>query len=109
MKRKGLRFRPNNKKVQNTITSALILITITFIFILATYNDNHYTRTGTVSYVSPFCYELTDATGHSFGFYTNDIFKDGTTIEATLDNKGTVSYIYDDEVVDYKLVFETED
>ena len=110
-RRKGLRFRPQiiDKELQSTLTAVLIGIVIVSIYALATYNDNHYTRTGEVTYVSPFCYELTDATGHSFGFYTNDIFKDGTVIEATLDNKGSVGYIYDDEVIDYKIIFDSED
>ena len=107
---RGLRFRPKkNKGVQSALVSTLLFITVIGIYILATYQETHYTRTGTVSYVSPFCYELTDATGHSFGFYTNDIFKDGTVIEATLDNKGSVGYIYDDEVIDYKIIFDSED
>lgn len=102
-------FKRQNKEIQRLITTILIGIVIVSMYILATYNDNHYTRVGAVSYVDSCCYELTDSTGHSFGFYTNDIFKDGTIIEATLNNKGTVGYIYDDEIVDYKLVFDSED
>ena len=106
MRFRGFRL---SKNAQNTITAILVAIIIIGVYVLATYNDNHYTRTGTVSYVCPVCYELTDATGHSFGFYTTDVFKEGTIIEATLDNKGTVSYLYDDEIRDYKIVFDSQD
>ena len=105
MRFRGLRL---SKEAQNTITAALIGIVVISVYLLATYNDNRYTRTGTIKYVDAFCYELTDETGHSFDFFTNDVLKDGLTIKATLDNKGTVGYIYDDEIVDYKIVFDLE-
>lgn len=93
-----------NKRIKETLMGigAIILIVIGYAFV--SYNDTHYTRTGQIERVDSFCYRLTDITGHSFDFYTNDILKDGTTVTATFDNKGTVSYIYDDEVIDYKLV-----
>ena len=97
------------KETERNIVYGLLGILALFIWFVATYQENHYTRTGAVHYVSPFCYELTDETGHSFEFITNDIFKDGTIITAILDNKGSVGYVYDDEVIDYKIVLDSEE
>lgn len=97
-----------NKKAEKSITAILVGILILAMWYVASWNENRYTRTGKVTYVSPFTYELTDETGHSFEFLTNDIIKDGTIITATLDNKGSVGYVYDDEVIDYKIVFDLE-
>lgn len=97
-----------SKKVEKNITVVLVGILVLAIWYIASWNESRYTRTGQVTYVSPFTYELTDETGHSFEFLSNDIIKDGTTITAILDNKGSVGYVYDDEVIDYKIVFDLE-
>lgn len=97
------------KRIQETLAvmGTIILIIIGCSYV--SYNDTHYTRTGSVVRVDSFCYRLTDVTGHSFDFYANDILKDGTKVTATLDNKGTFSYVYDDEIIDYKTIFDSED
>jgi len=97
-----------NRNIKRNTIVVLVGAFIITMYCLASYNENHYTRTGQITHVSPFCYELTDETGHSFEFITNDIFKDGTVITAVLDNKGSIGYVYDDEVIDYKIVFDSE-
>ena len=93
----------------STLLGVLVAIGIMLAWYYASWIDTRYTRTGTIEYIEPFYYELTDPTGHRFGFYSNDILKDGTKIKATLDTKGTVSYVYDDEVIDYEIVFDSQD
>lgn len=98
------------KKVGLNNALAVVLgISILLVWFLVSWNESRYTRTGTVKRVEPFSYELTDKTGNSFWFYSNDIIKDGTTVKATLDNKGTVSYIYDDEIIKYKIISNSQD
>lgn len=100
-----------NKKarIKETLTTLGVIVLIIIGYAFVSYNDTHYTRTGQICRVDSFCYRLTDVTGHSFDFYANDILKDGTTVTALFDNKGTVSYIYDDEVINYKVVYDSED
>lgn len=97
-----------NKNIKKNIIAVLVGTFMIVLYCLTSYNENHYTRTGQINRVSSFCYELTDETGHSFEFFTNDILKDGTVITAVLDNKGSVGYVYDDEIIDYKIVFDLE-
>ena len=91
-----------------TFITAIIFISIISLYALASYTESHYTRTGTIKYIKPFTYELTDNTGHRFDFYANDIIKDGTTITAVLDTKGTTGYIYDDKIIDFKIDFDLQ-
>lgn len=97
------------KRIREILTTIGILGIIIGGYVFVCYNDTHYTRTGKIHRVDSFCYRLTDTTGHSFDFYTNDILKDETTITALFNNKGSVSYIYDDEIIDYKIVSDSED
>lgn len=89
--------------------ATLLGLTFLGVLFLASWNDNHYTRTGKIYKVSPFRYKVIDITDHVWSFDANDIVADGTPIEMIMDTNGTPTYIYDDKIIDYKIISDSED
>ena len=95
----------------NGFKAALVGLTFLGILFLASWNDNHYTRTGKIYKVSPFRYKVIDITDHVWEFDVNDIVADGTPIKMLMDTNGTPTYIYDDMIIDYEIIsdFDSKD
>ena len=89
-------------------TAALLGLTFVFILGLASWNDNHYTREGKIYKVSPFRYKVIDTTDNVWNFDANDIVADGTKIKMMMDTNGTPTYIYDDKVISYEIIFDSD-
>lgn len=93
-----------NIKRNDTIKAVITGMVFVIIFLLATWNDTRYTRTGKVYRVDTFKYKFLDVTGNIWEFYVDDIIADGTVVKVTMDTRGTTSYIIDDKVIDYKIL-----
>lgn len=96
-------------KIKSENVKAFIAISVVIsIIIFAAYKETKYTRTGQLYRVGTFEYEFTDITGHEWVFYTDDIIADETEVKVWMDTKGTPTYIYDDAIIDYKIISETK-
>lgn len=70
---------------------------------IAGYIENHYTREATVICVNEDEIIVNDKTGNKWAFYGTD-YTEGDTVKMKMFTNYTDSNIYDDEIIDVKIV-----
>lgn len=87
-----------------------VIIFVMFVggMFLLSYQQTHYTRIGRAKQVAQhgvfYEYEFSDATGNSWNFYATDIITMDDVVKIKMYNNNTDSNIYDDMIVDFKIV-----
>ena len=95
-------------KLLNIIKIILITSLIVIMIMVFAYQQTHYVRVGHVTLGKVHGVEneyiFSDSTGQEFVFITTDIISPYDTIKVTMFDNCTEENIYDDMVVNYKIV-----
>ena len=89
------------KTISKTIFAVVLIFGIMF---LLAYSETHYSRTGLIKYNGNGVYTFKDETGHSWDFYANEIIPVNAHIKADFFTNNTIDDIYDDILIDYKII-----
>ena len=74
------------------------------IMVLLAYGETHYKRTGFISPNGNNIYIFKDETGNTWEFYSNTIIPENARIQADFFTNNTIDNIYDDMLIDYKII-----
>ena len=95
-------------KLLNIIKIILITSLVVIMIMIFAYQQTHYVRVGHVTLGKVHGVEneyiFSDSTGQEFAFITTDIISPYDTIKVTMFDNCTEENIYDDMVVNYKVV-----
>ena len=90
--------------IKTILRTALGIIVILGVMFLLAYSETHYNRTGFVKYINNNVYMFKDETGHTWEFYSDTIIPANARIQADFFTNNTIDNIYDDMVIDYKII-----
>ncbi len=95
--------------IKTIIKSIFAIIVIVGIMFLLAYSETHYNRTGFVKYNGDNVYTFKDETGHMWDFYSNTIIPINAHIQADFFTNNTFDNIYDDMIINYKIIGYTDE
>lgn len=86
------------------LKSALSVVVILGVMFLLAYSETHYKRTGFIKHIDNDIYMFKDETGNMWEFYSDTIIPVNARIQADFFTNNTLDNIYDDMVIDYKII-----
>lgn len=94
------------KTIIKTVFAISLFVSV--MFFLA-YQETHYTRTGHIINIDNGVCTFSDGTGNNWDFYSDTVIPLNAIVHANFFTNNTLDNIYDDQLVDYKIVgYETE-
>ena len=100
------------KMVLKISKGVLIGLTLFGLLLLLAYQQTHYVRIGHVVLDRVYGinneYVFADSTGQKYSFITTEQISPYDTVKVKMFNNCTEEYIYDDMIIDYKIVFDSE-
>lgn len=101
-----------SKKVVDIVKTVVIVAMIVGMFLLLAYEQTHYVRVGHVTLDHSFAidnyYNFTDSTGQIYSFVSTDAIGTDDVVRVKMFNNCTEENIYDDMIIDYEIISDTE-
>lgn len=88
-------------EISKTVASVVIFMSV---LLILGYLETHYTRLGTVEKKTGNNYYFYDSVGHVWEFTSDEKLTSGMDVEVFMFNNCTEEYIYDDMIIDYKVL-----
>ena len=91
-------------KIKNIIKTTFVFIFILSIMVFLAYSETHYSRVGVVKHNNGSIYTFKDNKGNNWAFNTNEIIPANAKVKLKFFTNNTMDNIYDDMIVDYKII-----